>query len=71
MRLIIEMNEETGQVKVGHTDSKIHCDYMLAEAKRILDRLHNEKHYAARGLAPPGARIAVPSGTLDLGGNHG
>ena len=69
-KIIIEMNLETGAVRVGHPDSKIHCDYMLAEAKRILDRVDSKR---AAG-EDAGGRIMVPSGALtvgDNGGSHG
>lgn len=61
VRLIVEMDLETGKVKVGHPNSKIHCDYMLAEAKRILDRIDDR---IAAGERNAGSQVAVPDRTV-------
>ena len=74
IRMIIEMDLESGRLKVGHPDSKAHCDYMLAEAKRILDRLDLERHYREKGGVVPAGSVAVPVGLVgdaELNGSNG
>lgn len=56
VKMIIEFDTETDRVRVGHPPGKMLCDFMLAEARRILDR---QDDLAAAGEGN-GKRIVEP-----------
>lgn len=65
VRLVIEMDVETGKVRVGHTNNRMHNDYMLAEARRILDRKADQAASGKGGDLT--ALIEIPDGVLPDG----
>lgn len=42
IQIVIEYDPQTERVRVGHPTNRMLCDFMLAEARRILDRQYDK-----------------------------
>ena len=62
-QMIIELDTNGMSVQVEYPQDKMFCDYMLNEARRILDRADAERAAASRIVRPADAAF-IPTGKL-------